>query len=593
MGSKRGGSLIAGLNEIVVQGWKADNGFKVGYLRLLEQHMISAFPGTDLRAMPHLNSRIHVWQKNYASLSSMLLSSGIRFNHTTNMIDTHDEAWENYVKTDSNARLMMYKCWPLFKDWIEVFGKDRATGEHAADFVEAVNHTLNKTQSQSSVSATTKKVGPQKRKFEGYELLGNYCKNTDSRLGEIVTRIGVEYDVANTKKEVYAVVNKVEGLTLHQKLFVADKLGKKTKVVYMLFSLPEVEQAEYIRMKLSSTMLIYINYFDQERYLIFPSKFVARANLRVGDTLNVLSGWGVWKFVVQGRDGYLIPSTNVWNQFVEAHDVKLGDTLVFRHYDDMYFFVVHYDQNAEWNGQLVDGLWGVTDDENDDEASDDVEIRSFMVTIPLSSGYNYHANRLARLCIPHDACVKYELLAKHKVILKVPSAGDFLIFTHQVGLEFFVIVYDDEVHKNGIIDLELDYVMDDYISDDPDESDNSNDDIKLLNMFSVTIPHSSAYNYNPAHLAGLCILRMAWKKYGLLTKKKAELRVPRTGEGPWEVELKWIPRPRNEEEGSFAMKRRWSKFGLEHTIKMGDSCLFAIVDEEEESVRMDVTMNHV
>ncbi|KAG8379082.1 hypothetical protein BUALT_Bualt07G0051200 [Buddleja alternifolia] len=249
--------------------------------------MIRAFPNTNLRAMPHINSRIHVFKKNYASLSSMLLSSGVGFNHTTNMIDTHDEAWENYVKTDSNARLMQYRCWPLFKDWIEAFGKDRATGEHAADFVEAVNHTLNKTyiddaqsfedletlnedtecqvenmnvsQSLSSASESAKKVGSQKRKFEGnqylmYELLGNYCKNMDSRLGEISIRIGVEYDMANAKKEVYAAINKVEGLTLHQKLFVADKLVKKTEDVYLLFSLPEAKQAEYIRMKLAGTM---------------------------------------------------------------------------------------------------------------------------------------------------------------------------------------------------------------------------------------------------------------------------------------------------------------------------------------------------
>ncbi|KAG8370065.1 hypothetical protein BUALT_Bualt14G0078900 [Buddleja alternifolia] len=230
--------LMAGLKEIVQQGWKTDNGFKVGYLELLEQHMIRAFPNTDLRAMPHINSRIHV-----------------------------------------NASLMRYKCWPLFKDWIEVFGKDRATGEHDVDFVEAVNHTLNKTyiddaqsfedletlnedtecqaenmnvsQSHSSASESAKKVGSQKRKFEGnqypmYELLGNYCKNTDSRLGEIAIRIGVEYDVAKAKKEVYATVNKVEGLTLHQKLFVADKLVKKSEDVYLLFTLPEAEQVEYV-----------------------------------------------------------------------------------------------------------------------------------------------------------------------------------------------------------------------------------------------------------------------------------------------------------------------------------------------------------
>ncbi|KAG8380471.1 hypothetical protein BUALT_Bualt06G0018800 [Buddleja alternifolia] len=252
--------LMAGLKEIVVQGWKADNGFKVGYLGLLEQHMIRAFPSIDLHAMPHINSRIHVWKKNYASLSSMLTFSGIGFNHTTNMIETHDEEWENYVK---------------------VFGKDRATGEHVVDFVEAVNHTVNKTYldddvqsfedletlnehnegeveninvSQAQSSASAKNVGQKKRKLDSnqeqmYEFLGNYCKNTNSRLREFAIRIGVECDVANAKKVVYAAVNKVERLTLHQKLFVTNKLVKKTEDVYPLFRLPEIEQAEYIRMK--------------------------------------------------------------------------------------------------------------------------------------------------------------------------------------------------------------------------------------------------------------------------------------------------------------------------------------------------------
>ncbi|KAG8380631.1 hypothetical protein BUALT_Bualt06G0035800 [Buddleja alternifolia] len=70
-------------------------------------------------------------------------------------------------------------------------------------------------------------------------------------------------------------------------------------------------------------------------------------------------------------------------------------------------------------------------------------------------------------------------------------------------LEYFVHVYDDEVHENGVTDLELDYVMDDYIFDDPDDDDRSDDDIQVLKMFSVTIPDSPAYNYNPARLGHL------------------------------------------------------------------------------------------
>ncbi|KAG8384008.1 hypothetical protein BUALT_Bualt04G0073400 [Buddleja alternifolia] len=268
--------LISALKDIIAQGWKADNGFKTGYLQELEHYMVRAFPSTDLRALPHINSRIHVWKKNYGNLSSMLSKSGIGWNDTTKMVEANDDAWDGYVKTDSNARLMRYKSWPLYDDWVEILGKDRATGEQAEDFVEAVNHVLNDTnhrdkdtnhrdkdvldgletinegfegetetmsvcQPMSSVSA--KKKARKKRKSAEsqelmYELLGNYCKSTDLRLGEIAKRIGYDYDMSMARKEVYVVVAKIEGLSIQQRLFVAAKLVKNSEDLDSLFSLP-------------------------------------------------------------------------------------------------------------------------------------------------------------------------------------------------------------------------------------------------------------------------------------------------------------------------------------------------------------------
>ncbi|KAG8372856.1 hypothetical protein BUALT_Bualt12G0110500 [Buddleja alternifolia] len=68
--------------------------------------MSKIFPGTDLRAMPHINSKIHVWRKDYGSLTIMLKKSGIGWNDTTKMIEAEDEAWENFVKVDLNASLI-------------------------------------------------------------------------------------------------------------------------------------------------------------------------------------------------------------------------------------------------------------------------------------------------------------------------------------------------------------------------------------------------------------------------------------------------------------------------------------------------------
>ncbi|KAK6123924.1 hypothetical protein DH2020_042343 [Rehmannia glutinosa] len=97
--------LVAALKEIVITGWKSENGFKIGYLQALEQEMAKALPGTDLKGIPHINSKIHVWKKDYGSLVSMLSRSGIGWNDSTKMIEVHDEVWADYVKVDATLGL--------------------------------------------------------------------------------------------------------------------------------------------------------------------------------------------------------------------------------------------------------------------------------------------------------------------------------------------------------------------------------------------------------------------------------------------------------------------------------------------------------
>ncbi|KAL8470896.1 hypothetical protein ACS0TY_033465 [Phlomoides rotata] len=70
-------ALIGCLIDIVNDGWKADNGFKAGFQRELEKGMRKIFPGTDLVANPHINSKIHVWKKEYSALNDLLSKSGV------------------------------------------------------------------------------------------------------------------------------------------------------------------------------------------------------------------------------------------------------------------------------------------------------------------------------------------------------------------------------------------------------------------------------------------------------------------------------------------------------------------------------------
>ncbi|KAL8536790.1 hypothetical protein ACS0TY_012094 [Phlomoides rotata] len=98
------------MKELVTKGWKTENGFKSGYLLKLESEMLKKIPGTNLRANPHITSRITIWKKFHGSLQTMLSNnSGIGFNPTTRLLDCHDDCWARIVKADPNASNMCYK----------------------------------------------------------------------------------------------------------------------------------------------------------------------------------------------------------------------------------------------------------------------------------------------------------------------------------------------------------------------------------------------------------------------------------------------------------------------------------------------------
>ncbi|KAL8548028.1 hypothetical protein ACS0TY_007359 [Phlomoides rotata] len=136
-------ALIQCLTTIVNEGWKADNEFKAGFQRELEKGMRKLLPTMDICATPHINSKIHVWKKEYGTLSDLLSKSGIGWNSTTCTLDIIDEAvWDAHRRVDHHVKAMRNKSWSYYDKWVDIFGKDRATGEHAVDPTDIMNDML-------------------------------------------------------------------------------------------------------------------------------------------------------------------------------------------------------------------------------------------------------------------------------------------------------------------------------------------------------------------------------------------------------------------------------------------------------------------
>ncbi|KAL8463586.1 hypothetical protein ACS0TY_034297 [Phlomoides rotata] len=56
--------------------------------------------------------------------------------------DLTDPRWQPF-QADPCVKGLRYKTWPYYPQWIEIFGKDRATGENAIDPIDLVNELYN------------------------------------------------------------------------------------------------------------------------------------------------------------------------------------------------------------------------------------------------------------------------------------------------------------------------------------------------------------------------------------------------------------------------------------------------------------------
>ncbi|KAL8519674.1 hypothetical protein ACS0TY_010563 [Phlomoides rotata] len=272
--------LLAALKDLVAKGQKTDNGFRTGYLNKLEDALRKAFPGCDLQATPHITSKITTWRKHYSAIvSAKLLATGVGFNTTTCQLDCTDDQWD--------------AIWPYFVDWIDIFGKDRATGEAAREVPEAVGEMEGQAQppnlnipeesnddnvlpgegqsgvhkntnqahgdqeensaSQKAKNTSRRRSSGKKRKTNSEQsepeltkLFGEFCKSTGERLETIASRIGYDHDLGAARKQIYEQLGKIEGLSIKDKLHASKIIGGKVEMLEMWITLPDDARVVFV-----------------------------------------------------------------------------------------------------------------------------------------------------------------------------------------------------------------------------------------------------------------------------------------------------------------------------------------------------------
>ena len=94
--------LVESLVNMVNNGmYKAENGFKSGYLQHLEQALKESLPNSGILGKPHVESRIKTMKKDWQVVYDMVHgsnTSGFGFDSEKNCVIAEAPVWEAYLQ---------------------------------------------------------------------------------------------------------------------------------------------------------------------------------------------------------------------------------------------------------------------------------------------------------------------------------------------------------------------------------------------------------------------------------------------------------------------------------------------------------------
>ncbi|CAI9269445.1 unnamed protein product [Lactuca saligna] len=139
------------VNMVNIGGFKADNGFKYGYLLHLENTLKEKIPNSGILGKPHIESRIKTMKKDWQVVYDMVNgtnTSGFGYDSSTHSVTAEPAVWDSYIQVHKEAGKWRNEIFPHYEDLCIIFGKDRAQGNKAKDFAQMEEDATNEEQSE-------------------------------------------------------------------------------------------------------------------------------------------------------------------------------------------------------------------------------------------------------------------------------------------------------------------------------------------------------------------------------------------------------------------------------------------------------------
>lgn len=96
-------ALIKCMRNEIEQKWRGDNGFRAGFFTLLEKELAKVLPESNIKASPHIASKIKGWKNTYNSIVDVIGHSGFGWDYSRHCVDVDSEVWKTYKEVTSKS----------------------------------------------------------------------------------------------------------------------------------------------------------------------------------------------------------------------------------------------------------------------------------------------------------------------------------------------------------------------------------------------------------------------------------------------------------------------------------------------------------
>ncbi|KAF7146395.1 hypothetical protein RHSIM_Rhsim04G0178800 [Rhododendron simsii] len=257
--------LLNTMKDLVIENamWKLDCGmFKGGFFKECGKKIILHFPGTDLRASPHIDSKIKTWSKQYNLLQDMMQSSGFGWDDSEKMVllDS-DDVWENYVRGPAETLAAMVGEKSTTDQWYYSHVMDFSLGgDTEFPLGRGTEFSVPHNTPQLAAPSSSNMVGKKRARADDEiskglsnmaEAFGTFFKDANTTMAEIAHRVGYAHDWSNTRGLVNDVLTELP-LDVSDRLKAASMIVDKPQRVDLFFSLKkEEDKLEWVNLLLS------------------------------------------------------------------------------------------------------------------------------------------------------------------------------------------------------------------------------------------------------------------------------------------------------------------------------------------------------